>query len=98
MDQIKILLPEVSNSASQIRNQNASMDATLNNVSRIMNELNSVWKSNGQEMLISRFNSFANKFITESEVIESYAKFLDETVSKYETLEDTITANASNFG
>lgn len=98
MDQIKITLPEVSNVAASIRQQNVNLDETLNYVSTIMNELSNVWRSNGQEMLISKFNNFANKFIIESEVIESYARFLDETVSKYDSLESTITANASNFG
>lgn len=97
MEGIKITLPEVSNTASQIRNYNASLDETLSYVSKLMNDLNAYWHSNTEEMLISKFNGFASKFIQESEVIESYAKFLDETVSKYSSLEDTFTANAANF-
>lgn len=98
MDQIKISLPEVSNTASLIRQQNANLDETLNYVFMTMNDLSNDWHSNGQEMLISKFNNFANKFIVESEIIESYARFLDDTVSKYDSLESTITANAANFG
>ena len=40
---------------------------------------------------------FSGKFIDESEVIESYARFLDSTVNDYDSLESTIVANASNF-
>lgn len=97
MEQIKITLPEVSNIAGQIRNYNANLDETLSYVSKIMNELNSIWMSDGEEMLLGRFQRFATRFIDESEVIESYAKFLDDTVSKYDSLESTIVANASNF-
>lgn len=98
MEEIKISLPEVSNTASQIRAYNNNLDETLAYVNKIMNELNSIWLSDGQEALLSRFQNFANKFLNESEIIENYAKFLDDTVSSYDSLESTIVANASNFG
>ena len=96
-DSLKISLPEVSNTASAIRNYNNSLDDTLSYVSKLMNELHSVWLSSGEETLLSRFQSFSNKFVSEYEIIESYAKFLDDTVANYDSLESTIVANASNF-
>jgi len=97
MDYINITLPEISNVAAQIRNYNANLDEILAYVNKNMNDLNSVWKSEGEEVLIQRFQKFATKFIEESEVIESYAKFLDKTVADYDSLESTIVSNASNF-
>ncbi len=97
MDNIRITLPEVSETASQIRNYNSNLDEILSFVSKTMNELNSIWESDCQEMLLSRFQRFATRFIDESEVIESYARFLDSTVSDYDSLESTIVANASSF-
>lgn len=97
MDLLKISLTEVSNAASQIRSCNSRLDETLAHVSKTMNELNSVWLSTTEETLLARFQRFATKFVTESEIIENYARFLDETVSSYDTLESTMTANASNF-
>ncbi|MDO4197717.1 MAG: pore-forming ESAT-6 family protein [Erysipelotrichaceae bacterium] len=99
MDQnsIRITLHEVSNIASEIRNCNGNMDATLSTVTRLMNELNSVWQSEGQETLLARFQRFSSVFNDESEIIESYARFLDDTVSSYDSLESTIVANAANF-
>ena len=97
MEDIRITLPEVSNCASSIRNINAGMDDVLNGVSRMMSDLSSVWKGNAGETIVQRFNKFANRFLEESETIEEYAKFLDYTVSSYDSLESTITSNASNF-
>ena len=99
MDQnsIKITLPEVSNIASEIRNCNANLDASLSTVTKLMNELNSIWYSQGQETLLARFQKFSARFGEESEIIESYARFLDDTVSSYDSLESTIVANAANF-
>ena len=97
MEEIRITLPEVSECAAQIRSYNANLDEILSYVNRTMNELNSIWESDGQQTLLSRFQKFATKFVDESEVIESYAKFLDNTVADYDSLESTIVANASNF-
>lgn len=99
MDQnsIRITLQEVSNIANEIRTCNTSLDEKLNEVSRLMNSLSSVWESDGQNTLLQRFTRFSRKFIDESEIIESYAKFLDDTVSQYDSLESTFVSNASNF-
>lgn len=97
MNDIRITLPEVSNSAANIRNINSNMDEVLTNVSRMMSELSGFWKGTAGETIVQRFNKFANRFIDESETIEEYAKFLDYTVSSYDSLESTITSNASNF-
>lgn len=97
MDNIKITLPEVSSSASSIRSINASLDETLNSVNKMMNDLSNVWRGTAGETIVSRFQKFAQKFIDESETIEEYAKFLDYTVSSYDSLESTLTSNASNF-
>ena len=97
MDNLKISLPEVSAAASQIRHYNSNLDETLSYVNKMMNELNSIWLSEGEETLLSRFQKFAQKFIDESEIIENYARFLDDTVSSYDSLESTIVANASHF-
>lgn len=97
MEQLVISMPEVSATASQIRKYNANLDDTLSYVNKIMNELNSIWLSEGEETLLARFQKFATKFLSESETIENYARFLDDTVSSYDSLESTIVANASNF-
>ena len=50
---IRITLPEVAQTAAEIRNYNSSLDSILAHVSKIMNELNSIWLSDGEEMLLS---------------------------------------------
>ncbi len=95
---IRIALPELAESAVKIRSCNNDLDGILSYVSKMMNELDAVWLSDGEQMLLSRFRKFSARFVDESEVIESYARFLDNTVADYDSLESTIVANASNFG
>lgn len=97
MDKIKITLPEVSSSASNIRSINASLDEVLSNITKHMNDLSSVWQGTAGETIVSKFQKFTRKFMDESETIEEYAKFLDYTVSSYDSLESTLTSNASSF-
>lgn len=96
-NQIKITMPEVSNTATQMRSLNAELDDVLKHISNMMNELSSVWDSEGAETIVARFRNFANRFVVESETIEDYCKFLDLTAQTYDSLESTITANASNM-
>ncbi|MDO5440652.1 MAG: pore-forming ESAT-6 family protein [Erysipelotrichaceae bacterium] len=96
-DHIKITMPEVSNTASQMRSLNAQLDDVLKNITNMMNDLSSVWQSEGAETIVAKFKTFANRFVIESETIEDYCKFLDLTVQSYDSLESTITANASNM-
>lgn len=97
MDQIKITLNEVSNLASQIRLINANLDDVLDYAKRLMQDLNVVWNSDGATAIMNRFLQFSNRFNEESETIESYARFLDYTVSSYDSLESTIESNAQTF-
>ncbi len=97
MEDIRITLPDVSSAASTLRSINASLDDTLNSVSKMMNDLSSIWKGTAGEAIVQRFQKFSSRFIDESETIEEYAKFLDYTVSSYDSLESTLSNNANNF-
>ncbi len=97
MDNIRITLPEVSAATNNIRSINASMDDILNDISKMMNDLTGVWKGTAGEAIVERFKRFSTRFIDESQTIEEYAKYLDYTVSSYDSLESTLSSNASNF-
>ncbi len=97
MDNIKISLAEVSNCSQAIRTLNQKMYDLLVTMKKDMNDLNGSWISESGETIRQKFNQFANKFDIQKENIDSYSKFLDLTVSSYDSLETTINANASSF-
>ena len=96
-NQINITFGEVENITNEMRNLNSQLDDILTSVSNMMNELNAVWQSKGAEEIASRFRKFANRFVVEKETVEDYCKFLDYTVQTYNSIENTISANAANF-
>lgn len=97
MANIQISLQEVQDTANQLRSLNMLMDEELNAMKSEMNRLDSSWISDGSLEIRNKFNLFSSRFEKQKETINQYAKFLDLSVSSYDTLETTITSNASGM-
>lgn len=97
MEDIKISLAEVTACANAIRNLNQRMFESLQNIKKEMNSLDIAWMSESGDTIRARFNTFANRFETQKELINAYGTFLDFTVSSYDSLETTINSNATSF-
>ncbi|WP_079506402.1 pore-forming ESAT-6 family protein [Mesobacillus jeotgali] len=96
-DGIKISLGEVSKTAGQIRNLNQQLSTRLEEIKKDMNALASSWNSDASNTIRGNFNSLAPRFEEYRQVVDSYAKFLDNTVTNYNTAETAINNNASSF-
>ncbi|MBQ1324545.1 MAG: pore-forming ESAT-6 family protein, partial [Solobacterium sp.] len=94
MDHLNISLEQVSETAALLRTLNQSMYDSLQQMKRYMNDTDSSWMSEAGETIRTRFNQFALRFESQKEDIDSYARFLDRTVTDYDTLETTLNANA----
>lgn len=97
MEGIKITLAEVTRTASEVRRHNAQLENELMEMKRIMNDLSATWQSPAAETIRARFNGMVPIFENYRDIIESYAKFLDATVTSYETTENTINQSAASF-
>ena len=97
MANIQISLQEVQDTANQLRSLNMLMDEELNAMKSEMNRLDSSWISDGSLEIRNKFNLFSSRYKKQKETINQYAKFLDLAVSSYDTLETTITSNASGM-
>lgn len=97
MNGISISLAEVSAAAQQISTLNAQMNEALLEMKREMNSLEGGWISEAGETIRTRFNAFANRFETQRITISNYARYLEQVVSSYDTLEGAISANASGM-
>lgn len=94
---IRISLNEVSSTASTIRNLNTNLDARLTEIKNEMNGLAASWQSDASNTIRERFNALSAKFAEYKDIIDAYAKFLDNTVTNYNTTETAINSNASAF-
>ena len=97
MSAINISLAEVSDTAAKLRSLGQQMYEELNDMKKEMNMLSGTWLSDGSEEIRSRFAMFAGRFEKHKADIDAYARYLELTVSSYDTLESTITSNASSM-
>jgi len=94
---INISLGEVSKTAGAIRTINKSLYTRLEEIKKEMNNLSSTWQSDASETIRNKFNALAPRFEEYNSVVESYAQFLDDTVTHYNTTETKINNYATSF-
>ncbi|WP_239617476.1 pore-forming ESAT-6 family protein [Cohnella mopanensis] len=94
---ISISLGAVAKTAATIRNLNSSLSTKLDEIKKEMGNLSSTWQSDASNTIRNNFNALAPRFEEYKQVVESYAKFLDNTVTNYEAAETAINSNASAF-
>lgn len=97
MSDISITFEGVRNTAKQVRECNVSLDEKLQEIKRIINELESSYTSDTSDTIRSKINGMQKYFTTYKQVIDSYASFLDRVAEQYEHVESTLNQNAAQF-
>ena len=97
MDQLQITLAQVTQTAASIRSQNQQLNSCLQEIGTSMNQLAAYWQSPASEKIRSRFHGMLPVFDNYRSIVESYAKFLDQTVSTYQSMEAQLNASAEGF-
>ena len=96
MPDIRITFSEMRQKSQQIRAHNEKLTDTLNEIKSAINALEADWTSDTSDTIRSKITGMQPKFDSYREVIESYAKFLDNTVAQYENTEGTLQSNAAS--
>ena len=96
MADIKITFQEVRAKATQLRGYNETLTSTLTTIKNAINNLESQWTSDTSDTIRAKITAMQPKFDRYKEVVESYAKFLDNTVAQYEALERELRSAADS--
>jgi len=96
MADVKITFEEVRTKATQLRGYNDTLTETLATIKNAINALEAQWTSDTSDTIRAKITAMQPKFDSYKEVIESYAKFLDNTASQYETTESALNTNAGS--
>lgn len=97
IDGLKISLGEVTKTAGQLRTFNLSLNERLQEIKKDMNALAQYWDSDASSTIRANFNALEPRFEEYRQVVDNYAKFLDNTVTYYNEAESKINNNASMF-
>jgi len=96
-DSIQISTQVLVDTATKIRNINNTLDQKLAEINKNMNDLEATWKSDAGSEIRAAMNALKPRFEECKTVVESYAKFLNNTAASYENTETAIQNNASAF-
>ncbi|MGN0610508.1 MAG: pore-forming ESAT-6 family protein [Ruminiclostridium sp.] len=96
-DSIQISTQVLVDTATKIRNINNTLDQKLAEINKNMNDLEATWKSDAGSEIRAAMNALKPRFEEYKTVVESYAKFLNNTAASYENTETAIQNNASAF-
>lgn len=96
-DSIQISTQVLVDTATKVRTINAELDSKLADINKNMNDLEATWKSDAATDIRAAMNALKPKFEQYKNVVESYAKFLVDTASEYDTTEGVIQSSASAF-
>ena len=96
-DSIQISTQVLIDTATKVRGYNTKLDDDLKEINKKMNNLEATWKSDAATDIRAAMNALAPKFEEYKTVVESYAKFLDNTAQSYEATEGAIQTNAGAF-
>jgi len=96
-DSIKITTQELKNTASEVRSINTDLQTQLEDINQKMNNLESTWESDGARDIRAAMNALNPRFEQYWSVVNSYATFLDNTATQYETAEQQVVTAASQF-
>ncbi len=96
-DSIKISTQVLVDTAKKVRDINNQLDTKLADINKEMNNLESSWKSDAATDIRAAMNALKPRFAEMKEVVNSYAKFLDDTAQSYESTESAVQTNAAAF-
>ena len=97
MDTLTITLEEVSQTAAKLRAHNAQLNECLQDIYHCMNQLVDEWQSPAATTIQMKFQGMLPIFDRYREVVEAYAKFLDQSVATYRTMESRLNTRAEAF-
>lgn len=97
MPDINIDYTKAADVAGRIRAQNRTLTQTLNRIKETITRLENEYQSDSGEAIRSAITAMQPKFNSYEQVIESYAKFLDNMVQQNRDREAVHTQNAQRF-
>lgn len=97
MDTLTITLEDVTTVANKIRQYNDQLRDNLKEISHSISQLTSTWQSPAAQTMQSKFQTMLPVFDQYKTIVDTYAKFLDQTVISYQAMDQQLNANADAF-
>lgn len=91
--------PELLNSkANELRALKASHDEAMTKMRSLIMGLNEIWKGDAQNAYVQKYESMQSTFNQFSEMLEGYAKLMNNTAAKMGETDAALASNIQSFG
>lgn len=91
--------PEVlKQKASEVRNYRSEHNDVIAKLKTLVNGLNETFKGGAHDAYVAKFESMQSTFTNFSEMLEGYAKLLDDHAVRMKEADDSGAAQINNFG
>lgn len=97
MAEMKITTEQLTGTAGKIRNINKTLKDLLQSFSREVTSLEQTWESDAGKRAKEAIKNLEPRFDDYYNVLETYAKHLEDTAEKFATNEKNLTQNADNM-
>ncbi len=95
---LSINIEEAESVAREIQGTNNDLKNKLEEIERVINNMQNAWQAATAEGTVSKFNSLKSQFNAYYDRVEGFANFILNDVSEaYRTGEQTITVNTDNI-
>lgn len=84
--------------ATELRGMKATHDENMNKMRSLIMGLNEIWKGDAQDALLAKYDSMQQTFTSFSEMLEGYAKLMDQTAQKLAETDAGLASTINGFG
>jgi WXG100 family type VII secretion target len=84
--------------ANELRTLKANHDDNMAKMRTLITSLNDIWKGEAQTAFVNKYESMQTTFNSFSEMLEGYAKLMDNSAQKMQETDTSIASSISSFG
>lgn len=84
--------------ANELRGLKGQHDEAMSKMKTLITNLNEVWKGDAQTAFLNKYESMQSTFTSFSQMLEDYAKLMDNAAQQMGDLDTNLASKMSSFG
>ncbi len=84
--------------ANELRGLKGQHDEAMSKMKTLITNLNEVWKGDAQTAFLNKYESMQSTFTNFSQMLEDYAKLMDNAAQQMGDLDTNLASKMSSFG
>lgn len=95
---IQVTPDMLKSKATELRGYKSEHEQAMNKMRTLITNLNEVWKGDAQTAFLNKYESMQSTFTNFAEMLEDYAKLMDNAAQKMQELDSGLASQINSFG